>query len=84
MAPTMKNKDTQLYLDVAEVMSSSECDPKSIKYMQSLSREEVLAITPMTLMEEAAAVFLFTFGVPGAAYSVCCSVVWCSVVWCSV
>lgn len=84
MAPTMKNKDTQLYLDVAEVMSSSECDPKSIKYKQSLSREEVLAITPMTLMEEAAAVFLFTFGVPGAAYSVCCSVVWCSVVWCSV
>lgn len=67
MAPSKKSK--QFYLDVAEAIDA-DVDPKNIKYKDHLSQEEVLAITPMTFLEEAAAVFLFTFGVPGAAYSV--------------
>lgn len=57
------------YLDVAAAMDI-DSDPKNIKYSDHLSQEEILSITPMTFLEEAAAVILFVFGVPGAAYSV--------------
>lgn len=67
MAPSKKSK--QLYLDVGKVIDA-ECDPKNIKYKDQLSNEEILTVTPMTFVEEAVAVFLFVFGVPGAAYSV--------------
>jgi hypothetical protein len=67
--PPSKKTAQQLYLNVAEAIDA-DCDPKNIKYKSQLSKDEILAITPMTFLEEAAAVFLFTFGVPGAAYSV--------------
>ena len=71
MPPSKKSK--QLYLDVGKAIDA-ECDPKNIKYEDHLSKEEVLAQTPMAFLEEGVAVFLFVFGVPGAAYSVCCIV----------
>ncbi len=58
------------YLNVAEVMDDDSVDDPKRRYLAKLSSKEILAITPMSFLEEATAVFLFTFGVPGAAYSV--------------
>lgn len=71
MAPSDSNENDkpQRYLDVGAAMDV-ECDPKNIKYKASLSQEEILHVAPMNFLEETAAVLLFVFGVPGAAYSV--------------
>ncbi len=79
----MSGGKKQYYLDVSRTIES-ECDPKNVKYQDSMSTPEILTVTPMSYLEEATAVFLFVFGVPGAVYSVSYSTPVCPCAYMSV